>query len=141
MLEIRQKTLLCQCSNFINASMVGKYIELTKGFHALVDADDFERLNKYKWYATINPDGRPGKNSVMKVYARRTTKRKTSIYMHREILGCRGRHDIGDHINGYDLDNRKENLRITDYSTNVSNKTKVKLTAEIRACYPKNWFD
>ena len=32
-----------------------RYIPLTRGLHAIVDADDYEWLSQYKWYATPSP--------------------------------------------------------------------------------------
>jgi len=43
----------------------------------VVDAADFERLNKYRWYASPSGGG--------KMYARWNTKKGT-VLMHREIM-------------------------------------------------------
>lgn len=48
-------------------------------------------------------------------YATRT------MYMHKEVLGTDA---VVDHINGNPLDNRKENLRISDLQTNSWNTRK-----------------
>ena len=45
----------------------------------------------------------------------------TKLFIHRLILGYKGRQDI-DHINGNGLDNRKENLRIVDHAVNIRNQ-------------------
>ncbi|MBN1807345.1 MAG: hypothetical protein JW837_19015 [Sedimentisphaerales bacterium] len=79
-------------------------IPLTKGKFALVDPEDYEILNKYKWHVTENGST---------FYAKRnapTRKDTTPIYMHRCILKVPpGR--VVDHINHSGLDNRKANLR------------------------------
>lgn len=86
-------------------------IPLTQGKVAIVDDDDFEELNKFKWYANAN--GFKGR-----VYAVRSSKKR--IRMHRQIMGFPERMDI-DHINGNTLDNRKSNLRIATRSQNLMN--------------------
>ena len=96
-----------------------KEIQLTQGKVALVDDEDFEELNKYKWCAH-----KPGTASTY--YAMRAIsviingKRKQKmIDMHRQILGFpKG---MIDHINRNGLDNRKKNLRICTRSTNRLN--------------------
>jgi hypothetical protein len=78
-----------------------RYIGLTKGLYATVDAADYEGLSRYKWTAMIVGD---------KAYAIRSHKGKT-ILMHREIMqpppGM-----VVDHINGQSLLNRRGNLRV-----------------------------
>ncbi len=103
-----------------------KKIKLTQGEYALVDDEDFEELNKYKWhcqrYANSN-------------YAKRWNKNKkpNTINMHRQITNCPDNMQI-DHINGDGLDNRKRNLRICTQQQNGLNilKTKKESTTGIR---------
>ena len=92
-----------------------KYIELTQNQIAIVDADVFEELNKYKWYA--DRDGNT-------FYARRAYTDENGnlhrIRMHREILNVLNNAAIKiDHINGNGLDNRRSNLR---YATDAENR-------------------
>jgi len=99
-----------------------KTIKLTKGFEALVDDDDFDYLNQFKWYASVY-DG--------KVYAKRNvkdseTKRVKRIIMHRVIMNIDSTKDVIDHINGNGLDNTKENLRVCSHGQNMKNRTSVK---------------
>ena len=91
-------------------------IPLTQGKVALVDAEDFERLNQFKWYAH---------KSRKMFYAERNSlsingKWKT-IKMHRILLPSDDKMKI-DHHNGDGLDNRKENLRICTNQQNSSNR-------------------
>lgn len=91
-------------------------IALTQNKVAVVDAEDFEWLSKFKWHA--HKRGRTW-------YARRTVEsegsRKTE-FMHRAILGHHG-YDLTagevDHINGDGLDNRKANLQILSHAENI----------------------
>jgi hypothetical protein len=97
-----------------------KEILLPKGRIALVDDEDFERLNRYKWYA----HGSPNKP----LYAVRTTKingRMAMISMHSEIItippGL-----ITDHIDLNSLNNQKSNLRAVTYRTSNRNTSRNK---------------
>jgi HNH endonuclease len=77
-----------------------RYIPLTRGKYAIVDAEDFEELSKHKW--TLIRRG----NSD---YAGRREKGK-HISMHREIMNTPD-DMVVDHINGNGLNNRKANMR------------------------------
>lgn len=70
---------------------------------------DHDTIIKYKWWD-------------QKGYARAVINGK-KIFMHRLIMDCYDE-KIVDHINGNKLDNRRENLRITNTSLNNQNKTK-----------------
>jgi len=91
-----------------------KTIELTQGKVALVDDEDFEELNQYKWYAHKQ------KNAF---YAIRNSKgaNRTTIHMHRLIMGTPEGMQI-DHIDGNGLDNTKSNLRIVTIRQNAQNR-------------------
>ena len=81
-----------------------KEIPLTQGQVALVDDEDFERVNQYKWHALLDPN-------TGKYYAkRRDGNKNTFIIMHRFIMST-PQGLVCDHINGNTLDNRKCNLR------------------------------
>jgi len=90
-----------------------KTIPLTQGKFAIVDDDDFNWLNQWKWYAA--KDG-------LSWYVCRG---RLSIKMHREILGLKkGDGKETDHKNGNGLDNRRCNLRICTRAENVRNMQK-----------------
>ena len=98
-----------------------KEIKLTRGQVAIVDDDDFERINALRWYAEWHSDTKT-------FYATRTLPRdnngrRAQLYMHRAIL-CAESHMQVDHVNHDTLDNRKENLRICTGSQNQANKRK-----------------
>ena len=93
-----------------------KLIPLTKGKHAIVDDEDFEYLNQWKWH-------------FAKGYSvRRLTKdggKQGRIYMHRVVNKTPdGLHT--DHRNANKLDNRKNNLRDCTNSQNQMNREKMK---------------
>jgi hypothetical protein len=91
-------------------------IKLTQGKVALVDNEDFNGLNKYKWYAQ--------KGGLHTYYAGRKTLlpngKQVAIYMHREILGT-PQTLLSDHINGNGLDNQRNNLRVVTARQNRQN--------------------
>ncbi len=74
-----------------------KYVALTKGQYAIVDAADFERVNQYKWCAARASSG-SGYYAVRREAGR-------TILMHREILNAPDDMSV-DHINRQPSDNR-----------------------------------
>lgn len=79
-------------------------IKLTQGQYAIVDFDDFCRLNGCKWYA---------RKAGRTYYAERLEYVGEVLYrirMHRVIMNAK-KGDIIDHHNHNGLDNRKDNLR------------------------------
>lgn len=95
-------------------------IPLTKGYVTLVDDEDYEWLNQWKWCANVTgPYG---------AYAYRTqsngsNRTASSIYMHRLILEILEQSGVqGDHRNGNTLDNRRSNLRPATRSQNNMNQ-------------------
>ena len=93
-----------------------KQIPLTQGLFSIVDDEDFDELNKFKWYA----------HRYNKIYyACRTAKdggKQFTVLMHR-FINKTCDNFITDHINGDGLDNRKENLRaVTSLQNNINRK-------------------
>lgn len=99
-----------------------KIIALTKQQNTLVDADDYEWLNRWNWYA--HWDSRMGS-----FYAARTINdysipnhpRWIQFRMHRAILNCSSDEHC-DHKNHNTLDNRKKNLRKCSVAQNMHNR-------------------
>jgi hypothetical protein len=89
-----------------------KEIQLTKGKVALVDDEDYEWLNQWKW--CFHHAGYAVRTSIDK-------KKRTMILMHRLIIGT-PQHMETDHINNNRLDNRKCNLRVCTASQNQANR-------------------
>lgn len=85
----------------------------------LIDKEDFEKINKYKWSTFCDK-----KRSPDTFYAISTT--KPHIKMHRLILNISDPKIIIDHINRNGIDNRKLNLRTCTHSENKRNSIKVK---------------
>jgi hypothetical protein len=100
-----------------------KEIVLSGGFVALVDDEDFDNLNKYKWHI---------QKSKYVNYARRTENGKP-VLMHRFIMGVTDPKILVDHRKGDGLNNQRSNLRIATRSQNNTNRLRYKnLTSKYR---------
>jgi hypothetical protein len=88
-----------------------RYIALTKGKFAVVDACNYERLNKYRWFAM---------RGDRTFYAIRNDNRRT-VLMHRQIMRAPKGVPV-DHIDHNGLDNRQGNLRLCTPSQNNCNQ-------------------
>jgi hypothetical protein len=93
------------------------------GYFVIVDEIDFQWALQWRWHA--NPDRHKRKH-----YARRVTREKGSrksfpVFMHKEVLKRSGKlpptplHTMGDHGNGAEWDNRRDNL---DWATAAMNR-------------------
>jgi NTP pyrophosphatase (non-canonical NTP hydrolase) len=91
-----------------------KQIELTQGEYAIVDDEDFEEMNKFKWHYAGG-------------YARRNKKlssgKRGMEFLHR-LVAKTPENMYTDHINGNTLDNRRSNLRNVTRSQNAKNARK-----------------
>lgn len=81
-------------------------ILLKEGISAIVDAQDYDRLSKYRWFMRQHGD---------RLYAYRiicANGKQREVKMHRQILGLlKGNRLECHHINGNGIDNRRANLR------------------------------
>jgi len=99
-------------------------------FEILVDDEDFEYLNQFRWLVRSN-----GGPFYANAWVKDGIWKKT--LMHRMILALRGNYIEGflvDHINHNGLDNRKENLRICSSQQNSQNRRKRKGTSRKFKC-------
>ena len=87
-------------------------IPLTKGQHALVDIDDYEKVCNYFWQYD---KGYALSNSVI-------DGKRIRLQMHPTVYE-RGDADTIDHKNRNGLDNRKNNLRQATYAQNQVNRS------------------
>ncbi len=96
-----------------------KTIPLSQGYVALVDDEDFERVNQFKWSLLRS---RPKQD---KFYARRNIQKgniQKEVRLHHFILNYYG---MVDHKNGNGLDNQKYNLRPANRYQNCWNARKL----------------
>lgn len=89
-----------------------KEINLTQGKVALVDDEDFEYLNQWRWSAARYSDN---------IYYAASRVKGKSITMHRLLMNSDKQRQV-DHKDGNGLNNQKSNLRFANYSQNGSNR-------------------
>lgn len=100
--------------------MSSKEIPLTQGKVAVVDEEDFDRLNKHKWYACKNG------NTFYALRKSNVNGKRLTILMHREILGLKPGDPGVDHRDGNGLNNRRKNLRLASHEQNGMNRRRNK---------------
>jgi hypothetical protein len=101
--------------------------------YAKVDEADYEALGAHRW--RLHSKG----------YAERGT--RPTVLMHREIMvltsqpghAHKGRSPEVDHINRDKLDNRRENLRVVDRSTNNQNKEATGKSGVLNVHWDSRW--
>lgn len=91
-----------------------KEIQLGRGYVALVDDEDYERVNAHKWYI-FNPQ------LSKTTYAQRNA-RPVGL-MHRFILDAPEGTRV-DHVDGNGLNNVRSNLRLASHADNMRNRRK-----------------
>jgi hypothetical protein len=98
------------------------YVPLTKGYSAIIDAEDAPLVCGRNWRALerFRPDG-----SLRTVYAQASAPRdggpRKFVALHRVILALDG--DMqGDHVDGDGLNNRRSNLRPATWAENMRNQ-------------------
>ena len=100
-----------------------KKIKLTRGYAAIVDDEDYDRVSKIKWY-TMGKEphiyAASGHRTSKKRVAQGVKETNTFITLHRFIIEEKNG-EIVDHINRNTLDNRKKNLRLCSQSENLKN--------------------
>lgn len=94
-----------------------KEIPLTKGYVAIVDDEDYELVSCRKWRATV---GRSGCVYAIS-YTRNADGKKSTVSMHRLLMGVTDPKINVDHISGNGLDNRRSNMRLCTRAQNAWN--------------------
>jgi hypothetical protein len=103
-----------------------KYIPLTQGKYAKVDAEDYDLINCFKWRVV---------NGYAVAAYYEGGKHLCDIPMHRLILNTPAKMDT-DHKNRDKLDNRKANLRAVSRTLNNFNSLHQKIIrVAIKASY------
>jgi len=106
-----------------------KLIGLTQGKVAIVDADDYEQVSKYKWYAKKGWRTYYAIRGV-RVYKNGKYVRVKQIPMHRWLMKAPP-DKLVDHRGHNGLDNRRGNLRLATPRENAQNR-RVKRTSRLK---------
>jgi hypothetical protein len=97
---------------------VTKEVQLTKGYVALVDDEDYELVCRHTWRAQVKKSG----NVYAVTHIRKLNGRQTTLSMHRLIMGITEPGIQVDHVNGIGRDNRSSNMRACTNAENCQNK-------------------
>ncbi len=92
------------------------YITLTKGYVAVIDAADIDKVSGRNWCALVSPK----RKAVYAVRVDTNHYRQTTILMHRVIAQAPADMHV-DHIDGDGLNNRSANLRLCTQAENNLN--------------------
>ena len=88
------------------------YIELTKGYVAIIDADDVSRVDMFCFHAC------PRANTIYAKCSKGPNGNSTTLH---QIINQTPQGMVTDHIDRNGLNNRKSNLRSVDHIQNVWN--------------------
>lgn len=96
-----------------------RQMQITGGYTALVDEDDYERLSRYRWTADVRKSGVYAKRHIDKRW--NGERMRIIIYLHMSVMGHpRGGKQI-DHKDRNPLNNTKSNLRVCTPAENRRN--------------------
>ena len=101
-----------------------KEIQLTQGKVALVDDEDFEWLNQFKWYA------KKDKKTYYAAREIRLPEKRKTVLMHQVILSDLPKGLMRDHRDGDGLNNQRENLRFVTSRQNSQNRKNITKTSQ-----------
>ena len=91
-----------------------KEVQLTQGYVALVDDEDFESVSKHCWHIRKSSNGR---TVYARAYLQPSAVSKKQTAMHQYLTG---KVDM-DHKDGNGLNNQRSNLRVATRSQQVAN--------------------
>ena len=91
-----------------------KLIQLTQGYFALVDDEDYERVSRFKWSAAVR------KHAVYGYRQSGPKKKRVNVMLHAFILDPPDGLEV-DHVDRNGLNNRRSNLRLATRSQNLAN--------------------
>lgn len=80
--------------------------------YAMIDKEDVKKIRNYRWY----------KNTLGYVVYKTVENGKEYCYLLHRVIMDPNKDKLIDHINSNKLDNRKNNLRITDKQGNIQNR-------------------
>lgn len=98
--------------------------------YILVDDEDYEWLNQWKW--SLLKSGYARRNIAISKNGR--VVRQKTILMHRQLLNAPKGMEV-DHINHDKLDNRKANIRLATKQENAFNRESINPTSGYKGVY------
>lgn len=107
-------------------------IPLTQGKVAIVDAQDFPLISRYKWFAIRD------KRYPDRWYARTHIDHNLTA-MHRFLMRADTKQKV-DHVNGNGLDNRRKNIRLCDSIRNGQNRSTQKHSSKFKGVTWYRWL-
>jgi len=96
-----------------------KEIQLTQGYVALIDDEDYDMVNFFSWRVMIRKT-----NIYVGTQACRINKKAVTMLLHQLVLHNTPEGYEIDHIDGNALNNQKSNLRIVTHTQNMKNTRK-----------------
>lgn len=102
---------------------------------ALVDDEDYERINRHRWNARV--DHRHGSGTVYAVRHTKAGGEVRAIFMHQQVAMSNPDIEVVDHRNRCGIDNQKENLRVCSNAQNAWNRAvnQTKRTSKYKGVY------
>ena len=99
-----------------------KEIPLTQGQVAIVDDEDYSRVSSVSWHAKWNRGAKRWEAEHSEVVTGVRPKRFRRVTMPHFILGKPPAHQVVDHRNHNQLDNRRVNIRFATFTQNACNR-------------------
>lgn len=96
--------------------------ETGESYDVLIDKEDFKLVSKGQWFVNIGRKDTDLKDIIHILWTKKTNKKQYNYGMHQWILNTKDKNIIIDHKNMNRLDNRRQNLRISNNSENATNQ-------------------
>ena len=117
---IKRPVIECEPPFFLNGSAC-RWLQASKGYFAIVDADKYEELMQWRWFG--HHQKACDKVYLMRHGGTKNGVRSPLVLLHRYLLSAPPDKTV-DHINGNSLDNRLSNLRIATMRQQIQNRKK-----------------
>ena len=97
--------------------------DLTETYDVLIDKTDFIKVSQGQWYGHTDRKNTHLKNIIKILYTREISHKKYVYQIYQWILDTKHKNIIIDHKNTSRLDNRRQNLRVSNSVENSINQT------------------
>lgn len=96
--------------------------ETGESYDVLIDKEDFKLVSKGQWFVNIGRKDTDLKDIIHILWSKKTNGKQYNYDIYQWILNTKDKNIIIDHKNMNRLDNRKQNLRISNHSENATNQ-------------------